>query len=213
MGIWCYLTCLLRNLYAGQEVTVTIRHGKMDQFKIEKGVCQGGILSPCLSNLHEECIMQKAGLGEAQAGIKIVGRNINNLRYHPYDTTRWHHTYGRKWKGTKEPLDESERIEWKSWLKTQHSKNEDHGIWSHHFMANRWGNNGNSERLYFLGLQNHCGQWLQMKKRCDKPRQRMKKQRHHFPNKGLYNQSYNFPLVHVWMWEMNHKDGFVLKNW
>ena len=68
--------------------------------------------------------------------------------------------YGRKPIGTKEPLDESERGEWKSWLKTKHSKNEDHGIQSHHFMANRWGNNGNNDRLYFLGLQNHCRWWL-----------------------------------------------------
>ena len=73
---------------------------------------------------------------------------------------RWCHAYGRKQRGTKGPLDESER-EWKSWLKTQHSKNEDHGIWSHHFMANRWGNNGNSGWLYFWGLQNHCRWWLQ----------------------------------------------------
>jgi len=74
---------------------------------------------------------------------------------------RWHHTYGRKWRGTKEPLDKSERGEWKSWFKTQHSENEDHRIQSHHFMANRWGNNGNSDRLYFLGLQNHCRWRLQ----------------------------------------------------
>ena len=60
-----------------------------------------------------------------------------------------------------EPVDESERGEWKSWLKTHHSKNQDHDIRSHHFMANRWGTNGNSERLYILGLQNHCGHWLQ----------------------------------------------------
>ena len=66
--------------------------------------------------------------------------------------------YGRKQRITKELLDESERGEWKCWLKTQHSKNEDHGIWSRHFMANRW---GNSVRLYFLGLQNHCRWWLQ----------------------------------------------------
>ena len=66
-----------------------------------------------------------------------------------------------KWRRTKKPLDESERGEWKSWLKTQHSKNEDHGIQSHHFMANRWRNNGNSDRLYFGGLQNHCILWLQ----------------------------------------------------
>ena len=59
--------------------------------------------------------------------------------------------YGRKWRGTKNPLDESERVEWKGWLKAQHSENEDHGIWSHHFMGNRWGNSGNSVRLYFWG--------------------------------------------------------------
>jgi len=82
-------------------------------------------------------------------------------KYQQPQIYRWHHPYGRKRRGTKEPLDESERKEWKSWLKIQHSKNKDHGIQSHHFMANRWGNNGNSDRLYFLGLQNHCRQWLQ----------------------------------------------------
>ena len=76
--------------------------------------------------------MRNAGLDEAQAGIKIARRNINNLRCAD-DTT----VNGKKWRGTIEPLDESERGEWKSWLKTQHSKNKDHGIWSHHFMANR----------------------------------------------------------------------------
>ena len=75
--------------------------------------------------------------------------------------TQWHHPYGRKWRRTKEPLDESERGEWQSWLKTQHSENEDHGIWSYHFMTNRCENNGNSERFYFGGLQNHCKWWLQ----------------------------------------------------
>ena len=67
----------------------------------------------------------------------------------------------QKQRRTKKPLDESEGGEWKSWLKTQHSKNEDNGIWSHHFMVNRWGNSGNSVRLYFWGLQNHCRWWLQ----------------------------------------------------
>ena len=67
----------------------------------------------------------------------------------------------RKWRRIKEPLDESERGEWKSWLKAQHSENEDHGIWSHHFMTDRWGNSGNSVRLYFWGLQNRCRWWLQ----------------------------------------------------
>ena len=82
-------------------------------------------------------------------------------KYQYPQTCRWHDPYGRKQRGTQEPLDESERRELKSWLKTLHSENKDHGIWSHHFMANRWGNSGNSERLYFLGLQNLCRWWLQ----------------------------------------------------
>ena len=76
-----YLTCLLRNLYAGQEATVRTGHGTTDWFQIGKGVCQGCILSPCLFNLYAEHIMRNARLNEAQAEIKIAGRNINNLRY------------------------------------------------------------------------------------------------------------------------------------
>ena len=81
MGIPDHLTCLLRNLYAGQEATVRTGHGTTDWFQIGKGVCQGCILSPCLFNLYAEDIMRNAGLEETQAGIKIAGRNINNLRY------------------------------------------------------------------------------------------------------------------------------------
>ena len=81
MGIPDHLTCLLRNLYAGQEATVRTGHGTTDQFQIGKGVRQGCILSPCLFNFYAEYIMRNTGLGEAQAGIKIARRNINNLRY------------------------------------------------------------------------------------------------------------------------------------
>ena len=81
MGIPDHLTCLLRNLYADQEVTVRTGHGTTDWFQIGKGVSQGCILSPCLFNLYAEYIMRNAGLDEAQAGIKIAGRNINHLRY------------------------------------------------------------------------------------------------------------------------------------
>ena len=80
MGIPDHLTCLLRNLYAGQEATVRIGHGTTDWFQIGKGVCQGCILSPCLFNLYAGYIMRNAGLEEAQAGIEIA-RSINNLRY------------------------------------------------------------------------------------------------------------------------------------
>ena len=81
MGIPDHLTCLLRNLYADQEATVRTGHETPDWFQIRKGVHQGYILSPCLFNLYAEYIKQNAGLAEAQAGIKIAGRNINNLRY------------------------------------------------------------------------------------------------------------------------------------
>ena len=81
MGIPDHLTCLLRNLYDGQEATVRTGHGKADWFQIGKGVRQGCILSPCLFNLYAEYIMRNTGLDEAQAGIKTAGRNNNNLRY------------------------------------------------------------------------------------------------------------------------------------
>ena len=91
MGIPDHLTCLLKNLYAGQEATVSTGHGTTSWFQIGKGVHQGCILSPCLFNLYAEYIMRNTGLEEAQAGIKIAGRNINNLRY-----ADDYHPYGRK---------------------------------------------------------------------------------------------------------------------
>ena len=86
MGIPDHLTCLLRNIYAGQETTVGTRHGTTDWFQNGKGIHQGCILSPCLFNLCAEYSMRNAGVEEAQAGIKIAGRNINNLRYADYTT-------------------------------------------------------------------------------------------------------------------------------
>ena len=114
MGIPDHLTCLLRNLYACQEATVRTGHGTTDWFQIGKWVHQGYISSPCLLNLYAEYIMRNAGLDEAQAGIKLLGEIWITSDMHPY---------GRKWRRTKEPLDESERGEWKSWLKAQHSEN------------------------------------------------------------------------------------------
>ena len=113
IGIPDHLTCLLRNLCAGQEETVRTGCRTMDWFKIGKGDWQGCILSLCLFNLYADYIIQNAGLDEAQAGIRISGRSINNLRYAD-DTTLM--TESEK------PL-ESDRAEWESWHKTQHSKN------------------------------------------------------------------------------------------
>ena len=116
MGIPDHLTCLLRNLYAGQEAIVRARYGTIDWLEIGKGVYQGCILSPCLFNFYAEYIMQYARLDEAQAGIKIARRNINNLRY-ANDITLMAESkeLNRLLMKVKE---ESE-----SWLKTQHSKN------------------------------------------------------------------------------------------
>ena len=138
MGIPELLTCLLRNLYAGQEATVRTGHGTTDWFQIGKGVHQGCISSPCLFNFYAEYIMRNAGLQEAQAGIKIAMRNINNLRYADEEELKSLFMKGKE---------ESEKASLKLNI---------HGIWSHHFMANRWGNSGNTIRLNFGGLPNHC---------------------------------------------------------
>ena len=144
MGIPDHLTCLLRNLHAGQEATVRTGHGTTDWFQIGKGVCQGCILLPYLFNLYAEYIMRNAELEEAQAGIKIAGRNINNLRYAD-DSTLMAESEEELKSLLMKVKEGSEKV-----VKAQHSENEDHGIRSYHFMANRWGNSGNSERL-FLG--------------------------------------------------------------
>ena len=133
MGIPDQLSCLLRNLYAGQEITVRTGHGTTDWFQIGKGVHQVYILSPYLCNLYAENIMRNAGLEEAQAGIKIGGRNINNLRYAD-DTTPMADSEEELKSLLMKVKVESEKVG----FKTQHSENEDHDIWSHHFMGNRW---------------------------------------------------------------------------
>ena len=149
MGIPEPLTCLLRNLYSGQETTVRTGHGATDWFRIGKGVCQGCILSPCLFNSYEEYMMWNAGLDESQAGTKMARRNINDLRYAD-DTTLMAES---EEEGPKGPLDECERREWKNWLETQHSEIWDHGIWSHHFMANRRGKVEAMTDFTFLGFK------------------------------------------------------------
>ena len=139
MEIPDHLTCLLRNLYEGQEATVRTGHGTTDWFQIGKGVRQGFILSPCLFNLYAEYIMRNAGLEEAQAGIKIARRNINNLRYAD-DTTLM-----------AESEEESETVGLN--LNIQKTK----------IMASgpitSWqidGETVETVKLYFGGLQNHC---------------------------------------------------------
>ena len=141
MGIPDHLTCLLRNLYAGQEAIVRTGHGTTDWFQIGKGIRQGCILSPCLFNLYTKDIMRNAGLDEAQAGVKIAGRNIDNLRYAD-DTT--HMAESEELKSLRMKVkEESEKVGLK--LNIQKTK----------IMASgpitSW-----VPSLYFEGLQNHC---------------------------------------------------------
>ena len=149
MGIPDHLTCLLKNLYSGQEATIRTGYGTTDWFQIGKGVRQGCILSPCLFNLYAEYIMRNVGLDEAQAGIKISRRNINNLRYAD-DTTL---------------MAESEEL--KSLLVKVKEESEKAGlklnIHKTKIMASgpitSWQINGETMETvtdYFLGLQNHC---------------------------------------------------------
>ena len=149
MGIPDHLTCLLRNLYAGQETRVRTGHGKTDWFQIGKGVRQGCILSPCLFNLNAEYIMRNAWLNEAEAGIKIAGRNINNLRYAD-DTTLVAENEELKSLLMK-VKEESEKVGLK--LNIQQTK----------IMASgpitSWQIDGETMETatnYFWGLQNHC---------------------------------------------------------
>ena len=118
MGIPDHLTCLLRNLYVGLEATVRTLHGTTDCFNIGKGIRYGCILSPCLFNLYAEYITWNARLDESQAGIKIAGRNINNLRYAD-DTT----LIAESEEVLNSLLMKVKEEEWKSWLKAQHSEN------------------------------------------------------------------------------------------
>ena len=144
MGIPGHLTCLLRNLYVGQEATARTGRGTADCFQIGKGVRQGCILSPCLFNLYTKYIMRNAGLDEAQAGIKMARRNINNLRYADDNTLM-----AESEEELKSLLTKVKKESEKFGLKLNIQKTEIMAS----SMENIWGNSG---RLSFLGFQNHC---------------------------------------------------------
>ena len=149
MGIPDHLTCLLRNLYAGQEATVRTGHGTTDGLQTGKGVHQGCILSPCLFNFHAEYIMQNARLDEAQAGIKIARRNSNNLRYAD-DTTLMAETEEELKSLLRKVKEESEKVGLK--LNIQKTKIMVSGP------ITSWQIDGEAMETvtYFFGLQNHC---------------------------------------------------------
>ena len=199
MGMLDHLTCLLGNLYAGQEATVRTGHGTTDWLQIGKGVHQGCILSPCLFNLYAEYIMRNTGLDEAQAGIKIAGRNINNTDMQMTPPL---------WQKVKKNLkillmkvkEESEKVGLK--LNIQITK----------IMASgpitAWQLDGEAVADFiFLGSKisadGDCSHEIKMltpwKESYDQPGQHIKKQRHYFANKGPSSQGYGFSSCHIWM--------------
>ena len=201
VGIPNHLTCLLRNLYAGQEATVRTGHGTTDWFQIEKGVRQGCILSPCLFNLYAEYIMRNARLDEAQTEIKIAGRNINNLRYAD-DTTLMAESKEELKTLLMKIKEESEKVGLK--LNIQKTK----------IMATSpitsWEIDGETVETvtnFILGgskitADGDCShdikRWsASWKKSYDQSRQHIKKHRHYFIDKGLSSQSYGFSSSHV----------------
>jgi len=194
MGIPYHLICLLRNLYAGQETTVRNGHGTTDWFQIGKGVCQGCILSSCLFNLYAVYVMRNAGLDEAQAGIKIAGRNINNLGY-LYDTTLMSESEELKSLLMKVKED-SEKVGLK--LNNQKTK----------IMASgpitSWQIDGETVEIvanfiFWDSKITAYGDHSHEIKSYDRLRQHIKKQRHYFAKKDPSSQGYGFSSGHVWM--------------
>ena len=207
---WPYLTCLLRNLYAGQEATVRTGHGTTDWFQIGKGVHQGCILSPCLFNLYAEYIMRNAGLGEAQAGIKIAGRNINNLRYAD-DTILMAESEEELKSLLMKVKEESEKVGLK--LSIQKTK----------IMASgpitSWeidGETVETVRHFILGAPKSLQMVTAvMKLKTFLGRKVMTnldsilKSR----DKGSSCQGYSFSSGHIWLWELDCEESWVPKNW
>ena len=201
VGIPESLTWLLRNLYAGQEATVRTGKGITDWLQIGKGVCQGYILSPCLFNLYAEYITQNAGLDEAQAGVKLAGRNINILRYVD-DTTLLAESEEELKNFLMKVKVESEKVglklniqktkiilsppitSWQIDIKTMETET----LFS-------WAPKSLQMATATTKLRCLLPPW---KKSCDKPRKHIKKQRHYFANKGPYSQNCGFSSSYVW---------------
>ena len=208
MEIPDHCTCLLWNLYADQEATVRTGHGTMDWFQIGKGVRQGCILLPCLFNLYAEYIMWNARLDEAQDGIKISGKNINNLRYVDDITLMT---------DSKEELKSllmKVKEEWKSWLKTQHSKNEDYGLspitsWQIDGETMKTGTDfifWGSKITADGGCHHEIKRFLLLgKKAMTNLDSTFKSRDITLPTNVRIVKAMVFSSSHVWMWELDHK--------
>ena len=212
MGLPDHLTCLLRNLYTGQEATVRTGHGTKDwerSSKLGKEYIRAVYHHPNYLTYIQSISCEMPGWMSHKLESRLLGE-ISHLRM-----CRWYHSNGRTWRGTKEPLDEGERGEWKRWLKIQHIKKTN--IMASSPIAS-WqidGEKVEAVNILFLGSKitedGECSH--EIKRSCDKPRQCIKKQRHHLANKGPHSQRYGFSSSHVQMWELDHKEGWAPKNW
>ena len=208
MGISDHLTCLVRNLYAGQEATVRPGHGTTDRFQIGKGIHQGCVLSPCLFNFYAEYIMRNTGLEKTQAGIKIAGRNINNLRYAD-DTTLMAESEEELKSLLMKVIEESEKVGLKLNIqKTEIMASGPITSWQIDgeiiYLANR--GNKVADFIFLcskITADVDCSHEIKTlapwKESYDQPRQHIKKQRHYFAKKSLSSQGYGFSSSHVWM--------------
>ena len=216
MGIPDHLTCLLRNLYAGQEATVRTGHGKTDWFQIGKGVSQGCILSPCLFNLYAEYIMRNAGLEEAQAGMKIAGRNINNLTYAD-DTTLMAEREEELKSLLMNVKEEREKVCLK--LNIQKTKIMASGS------ITSWEVDGETVEtvtdFIFLGSKitadgdcsHEIKRHLLLGRKVMTNLDSILKSRDISLSTEVCSQGYGFSSGHVWMWELDCEESWVLKNW
>ena len=196
-------------MYASQEATIRTRLETIGWFKIGIGVWQDCILSPCLYNLYAKYIMENARMDESQARIKISRRNINNLRYAD-DTT----LMAEKGRGTKEPLEEGEGGQWKTWLKTKHKITSDHGIQPHYFMANRRGKWKVVTDFLFLGskITVIVTEAMNSEDDCFLAGKLWVTWTVCWKETVLcwtcpYSQGYGLPCGHIQLWELDHKEG------
>ena len=204
MGIPDHLTYLLRNLYAGQEATVRTGHGTTDWFQIGRGGHQGCILSPCLFNLYAEYIMRNAGLDEAQAGIKIAGRNINNLRYAD-DTTLMEKLEEELKSLLMKVKEESEKVGLKLYIQeTKIMESAPITLWeidgeTVETVSDLFFGGGAPKSLQMVTAAMKLKYAYSLKESYDQPRQHIEKLRHYFVHKGPSSQGYGFSSGHVWM--------------
>ena len=215
MGIPDHLTCLQRNLFAGQEATIRTRHGEVDWFKIGKGVHQGCRLSPCLFNLYAEYITWNAKLDESQVGNKIARRNINNLR-DADDTSLMAESEEELKSFLMRVIEDSEKTGLK--LNIQKTKimasdlitswQIDGGKWKQWQNFFSWAPKSLQMVTAAMKLKDTCS----LEESYDKPRQYIRKQRHHFGDKGPYSQSNGFSSSYVQMLELDHEEGWASKK-